>query len=168
MSMGDRIGVLNRGRIVQIGTPDEIYNQPRDTFVATFVGSPAMNLLSGVLRDGKVVVAPGKLEIPVEAEVASRMPPGLDRITLGVRAEDVVVGPGGGLEGRVYGVENHGVEKIVTLKVDEHSLKATVPAHMVIEVDSAIPFAMNPGKLQFFADQTGVNLGWMKEETNHG
>ena len=63
MSMGDRIGVLNRGRIVQIGTPHEIYNSPRDTFVATFVGSPAMNLLSGVFRDGKVTVAPGKLEI---------------------------------------------------------------------------------------------------------
>ena len=48
MTMGDRIGVLNRGRIVQIGTPHEIYNQPRDTFVASFVGSPAMNLLPGV------------------------------------------------------------------------------------------------------------------------
>src|SRR5258708_30934871 len=168
MSMGDRIGVLNRGRIVQIGTPDEIYNRPRDTSVATFVGSPAMNLLSGVYRDGKVMVAPGKLEIGVPAEVARRLPPGLDRLTLGVRAEDVVVGPGGGLEGRVYGVENHGVEKIVTLKVAENSLKATVPAHRAIEVDSAIPFAVNPAKLQFFADQTGVNLGWMKEETNHG
>jgi multiple sugar transport system ATP-binding protein len=168
MSMGDRIGVLNRGRLVQIGTPHEIYNSPRDTFVATFVGSPAMNLLSGVLRNGKVTVAPGKLEIAVPAHVASRLPPGLDRLTLGVRAEDVVVGPGGGLEGRVYGVENHGVEKIVTLKVDEHSLKATVPAHMAIEVDSAIAFAIDPGKLKFFATQTGVNLVSVKEEANHG
>ncbi|HTB35661.1 MAG TPA: ABC transporter ATP-binding protein [Reyranella sp.] len=168
MSMGDRIGVLNRGRLVQIGTPHEIYNSPRDTFVATFVGSPAMNLLSGVLHDGKVTVAPGKLEIAVPAHVASRLPPGLDRLTLGVRAEDVVVGPGGGLEGRVYGVENHGVEKIVTLKVDEHSLKATVPAHMAIEVDSAIAFAIDPGKLKFFATQTGVNLVSVKEEANHG
>jgi multiple sugar transport system ATP-binding protein len=168
MSMGDRIGVLNDGRIVQTGTPHEIYNRPRDTFVATFVGSPAMNLLTGAFRDGKVVIAPGKLEIPVEAEIASRLPAGADRLTLGVRAEDVVVGPSGGLEGRVYGVENHGAEKIVTLKVDEHSLKATVPAHMAIEVDSAIPFAIDPAKLQFFATQTGVNLGWMKEETSHG
>jgi multiple sugar transport system ATP-binding protein len=104
----------------------------------------------------------------VAAEIANRLPPGVDRLTLGVRAEDVVVGPGGGLEGRVYGVENHGVEKIVTLKVDEHSLKATVLAHMAIEVDSAIPFAIDPGKLKFFATQTGVNLVPMKEETNHG
>jgi multiple sugar transport system ATP-binding protein len=168
MSMGDRIGVLNRGRLVQIGTPHEIYNSPRDTFVAAFVGSPAMNLLSGVLGDGKVTVVPGKLEIALPAHVASRLPPGLDRLTLGVRAEDVVVGPGGGLEGRVYGVENHGVEKIVTLKVDEHSLKATVPAHMAIEVDSAIAFAIDPGKLKFFATQTGVNLVSVKEEANHG
>ena len=49
MSMGDKIGVLNAGRIVQIGTPHEIYNHPRDTFVAAFVGSPAMNLLGGEL-----------------------------------------------------------------------------------------------------------------------
>jgi multiple sugar transport system ATP-binding protein len=158
MSMGDRIGVLNHGRIVQIGTPHEIYNRPRDTFVATFVGSPAMNLLPGVLQNGRLVVAPGKLEIPVAGEIAGRLSPGAERITLGVRSEDVVLGPGGGLEGRVYGVENHGVEKIVTLKVDEHSLKATVPANMAIEVDSAIPFAVDPAKLQFFATQTGSNL----------
>jgi len=69
-----------------------------------------------------------------------------------------VVGQGGGLEGRVYGVENHGVEKIVTLKVADHTLKATVPAHTTIEVDSTIPFALDPRKLQFFDDQTGVNL----------
>jgi multiple sugar transport system ATP-binding protein len=158
MSMGDRIGVLNHGRIVQIGTPHEIYNHPRDTFVATFVGSPAMNLLSGVFRDGKLIVAPGKFEIPVAPEVAKRLPAGLEQITLGVRSEDVALGPGATLEGRAYGVENHGVEKIVTLKVDEHSLKATVPAHMAIEVGSAIRFALDPGKLQFFAAQTGDNL----------
>jgi multiple sugar transport system ATP-binding protein len=159
MSMGDKVGVLNHGRIIQIGTPHQIYNRPRDTFVATFVGSPAMNLLSGAIRDGRVMVAPGKLEIPVEAQVATRLPRAIDRVMLGVRSEDVVVGPGGGLVGQVYGVENHGVEKIVTLKVDEHLLKATVPARMAIAVDSTVPFTFNPSKLQFFDAQTGVSLG---------
>ena len=56
MSMGDRIGVLNEGRIVQVGTPNEIYNAPRDTFVAGFVGSPAMNLLPARIEDGRLVV----------------------------------------------------------------------------------------------------------------
>ena len=52
MTMGDRIGVLNHGRIVQVGTPAEIYSNPRDTFVASFVGSPAINLLPGSLAGG--------------------------------------------------------------------------------------------------------------------
>jgi multiple sugar transport system ATP-binding protein len=167
MSMGDKIGVLNHGRIVQVGTPHQIYNRPRDTFVATFVGSPAMNLLSGTIRDGRLVVAPGRLEIAMRGELAGRAAPGSDRVTLGVRSEDVAVGPGGGLEGQVYGVENHGVEKIVTLKVDEHLVKATVPAQMAIEVDSTVPFAFDPNKLQFFDTQTGVSLDAVKEEANH-
>ena len=53
MSMGDKIGVLNHGRLVQTGTPNEIYNNPQNTFVARSVGSPPMNLI-----DGKLVVGP--------------------------------------------------------------------------------------------------------------
>ena len=100
----------------------------------------------------------------------ARLPPGLDRLTLGVRAEDVVVGPGGGLEGRVYGVENHGVEKIVTLKVDEHSLKATVPAQHGDRGRQRDPrLRFDPGKLQFFATlRPGSTSVSVKEETNHG
>jgi multiple sugar transport system ATP-binding protein len=168
MSMGDKIGVLNHGRIVQVGTPHQIYNHPRDTFVATFVGSPAMNLLSGIMRDGRLVLASGRLEVAMPGELAARAAPGADRVTLGVRSEDVAVGRGGGLEGQVYAVENHGVEKIVTLKVDEHLVKATVPAQMAIEVDSTVPFAFNPTKLHFFDAHTGASLGTVKEEASHG
>src|SRR5215470_17149400 len=168
MSMGDKIAVLNHGRLVQVGTPHQIYNEPRDTFVATFVGSPAMNLLTGALRDGRLVVAAGKLELPVRGDLAARAGPASDRVTLGVRSEDVAVGPGGDLEGQVYAVENHGVEKIITLKVDEHLLKATVPARMAIEVDSTVPFTFNPSKLQFFDAQSGVSLGTEKEVAGHG
>jgi multiple sugar transport system ATP-binding protein len=45
MSMGDRVGVLNHGHLIQVGTPKDIYDNPRDTFVASFVGSPPMNLM---------------------------------------------------------------------------------------------------------------------------
>jgi len=156
--MGDRVGVLNRGRIVQVGAPYEIYNRPRDTFVATFVGSPAMNLFAGAIRDGRLVVAPGRLEIPIGAGLAPSVALRAGRVTLGVRSEDVAVGSGGGLEGQVYAVENHGVEKIVTLKVDEQLVKATVPAQMAIEVDRTVPFTFNPRKLHFFDEESGVRL----------
>jgi multiple sugar transport system ATP-binding protein len=168
MSMGDKIGVLDHGRIVQVGTPYQIYNQPRDTFVATFVGSPAMNLLSGTIRNGCLVVAPGRLEIAMREALAAHAGLGSDRVTLGVRSEDVAVGPGGDLEGQVYAVENHGVEQIVTLKVAEHLVKATVPAHTALEVDGMVPFTFNPKKLQLFDAQTGVRLGTAQEESHHG
>jgi len=168
MSMGDKIGVLDHGRIVQVGTPHQIYNQPRDTFVASFVGSPAMNLLSGAIRDGYLVVAPGRLEIPMRGALAARAAPESERVTLGVRSEDVTVGPGGDLEGQVYAVENHGVEQIVTLRVAEHLVKATVPAHLAIEVDRVVPFTFNSKKLQLFDAQTGVRLGTAQEGDRHG
>ena len=157
MSMGDKIGVLNHGRIVQVGTPQQIYNRPHDTFVATFVGSPAMNLMSGSVRDGKLVVVPGRLEVPLDGELRPLLGARTEAVTLGVRSEDIQLGAGG-LEGEVYGVENHGVEKIVTLRVNEHVLKATVPARMGIEVGRRAAFAFNPRKLQFFEANTGVNL----------
>ena len=75
MSMGDRIGVLNEGRLVQVGTPNEIYNAPRDTFVATFVGSPAMNLLDGVVEDGRLGV-PGAFAVPLGGCRAGAAGPG--------------------------------------------------------------------------------------------
>ena len=167
MSMGDKIGVLNHGRIVQIGPPHEIYNRPRNTFVATFVGSPAMNLLPAAVRVGRLLVVPGKLEIPLEGDVAARVPTGADRITLGVRSEDIQIGTGG-LEGEVYAVENHGVEKVVTLKVDEQVLKATVSARVTVEVGGRVAFGLNPRKLQFFDAETGANLDLSNEEVNHG
>ncbi|MER8596152.1 ABC transporter ATP-binding protein, partial [Mesorhizobium sp. M1182] len=64
MSMGDKVGVLNHGRIVQTGTPYEIYNNPRDTYVASFVGSPPMNLIDGKLVNGRAVMAPLNFELP--------------------------------------------------------------------------------------------------------
>ena len=131
---------------------------PRNTFVATFVGSPAMNLLQGSIRDGKVVVAPGRLEVPLERDVAELLRGHTGPLTLGVRSEDIQIGPGGALEGQVYGVENHGVEQVVTLKVDDHYLKATVPARMGVELDSTAVFAFNQSKLQFFDAGTGVSL----------
>src|SRR3954465_4987938 len=67
MSMGDKVGVLNQGRLVQVGTPQQIYNQPRDVFVAGFVGSPTMNLIEGELSDGRVSVFSGKLAVPYSA-----------------------------------------------------------------------------------------------------
>src|SRR6267154_915185 len=90
MSMGDKVGVLNHGRIIQVGTPQQIYNRPHDTFVASFVGTPAMNIHPALVQGGHAVIVPGKLEIPLDGLGGGRQrwP---NSVTIGVRSEDIVV-----------------------------------------------------------------------------
>jgi multiple sugar transport system ATP-binding protein len=157
MSMGDKVGVLNAGRIVQVGTPQQIYNEPRDTFVASFVGSPAMNLIEGTLSDGRVSVFSGKLDVPVAGRAAKN---GSGKVTVGIRSEDIRIGSGEASEARVHDVENHGVEKIVTLRVDDHLFKATIPATVAVSVESAVKYSWNSSKMHCFDGATGANLAY--------
>jgi multiple sugar transport system ATP-binding protein len=166
MSMGDKVAVLNAGRIIQVGTPQQIYNQPHDTFVATFVGSPAMNLLQAEVNGGRAVIVPGKLEVPVGGGAGGRAASLSGKAALGVRSEDVVVGPNEAVEARVHGVENQGVEKVVTLRVDDCLVKATVPARLELGIDSTVRFSFKQEKLHFFDSGSGKNLYFGEEKAN--
>ncbi len=154
MTMGDRIGVLNKGRLVQVGKPAEIYRNPRDTFVASFVGSPAINLLPGSLANGVAVVAPKVFELPFDGQQA-----GEGAYTFGIRPEDVHVESGGPVEAKVHDVENHGIEKILTLRVAGQLVRAGVPAKVNVAVEDSVRFSWNPGKVILFDQKTGLNLG---------
>jgi hypothetical protein len=83
MTLADRVVVMSRAEIQQIGTPEVIYNQPANLFVAGFIGSPSMNLIAGALRDG-VFEAPG-VSVPGFGTLS------LPDVVLGVRAEDMAV-----------------------------------------------------------------------------
>jgi multiple sugar transport system ATP-binding protein len=155
MTMGDRIGVLNEGRIVQIGTPREIYSNPRDTFVASFVGSPAINLLPGQAVSGKAVVVPQSFELPLTGKIAQ----GTGTYTFGIRPEDVLVESGAPVEAKVHDIENHGIEKILTLRIADHLVRAGVPARVSVAVEDTVRFGWNPGRVMLFDAKTGLNLG---------
>ncbi|WP_159591245.1 ABC transporter ATP-binding protein [Chelativorans xinjiangense] len=156
MSMGDKIGVLDRGRLVQTGTPYEIYNNPRSTFVARSVGSPPMNLLDGRLVEGRAVVAPKRFELPLNGQ-AGAVSEGRP-LVFGIRPEDLTVEPGAPVEATVHDVENHGVEKILTLRAGDAMLHATVSARMNVAVDETVQFAWNPEKVVLFDDASGLSL----------
>jgi multiple sugar transport system ATP-binding protein len=156
MSMGDRVGVLNEGRLVQVGTPNAIYDAPVDTFVATFVGSPAMNLMGATLDDGRLVV-PGAFAFPLSDAGRARLARGAGPVTVGVRSEDIEIGAGEG-RARVHHVENHGVEQVVTLRAGDTLFKATAPAVAKLRIDEEVPFALDQGKLHGFDAATGLNL----------
>jgi multiple sugar transport system ATP-binding protein len=105
MSMGDKVGVLNAGRIVQVGTPQDIYNHPRDTFVAGFVGSPASISIEGELRNGRASAMAGKLEIPLNGAAATKAPGAEGTCDAGHPLRRHRVGPNEAVEARVHDVE---------------------------------------------------------------
>ena len=158
MSMGDRIGVLNNGRIVQVGTPQEIYNTPHNAFVAGFVGSPAMNLVKAELRNGSGIVVPGQFELPLPPALSKSASGRSGAVTLGIRAEDVSVGPKGTYTATVHHIENHGVEKIVTLRVSDCTFKAAIPAGIPLEIDQQAKFDWNRDRMHAFDAQSGLSL----------
>ena len=169
MSMGDKVGVLNQGRIVQVGTPQQIYNRPHDTFVATFVGSPAMNLLPAAVRVGGWWCA-RQAGDPGGRRCCSA---GAVRRRTGSRwacaPKTSLLGEGRGLEGQVYAVENHGVEKVVTLKVDEHAAEGHgAGPHGRRGRQHGSVYIQSRKSCSSSTPQTGVNLYYGKEEVEHG
>lgn len=157
MSMGDKVGVLHRGRIVQTGTPQEIYNNPRNTYVARFVGSPPMNLMDGRLVGGRAVLTAKEFELPYAG--AAKGAGVEDRpLVFGIRPEDLHLEPGAPVEALVHDVENHGVEKIATLNVDGVHLRVTVSGQARLEIEQPVRFGWNAEKVALFDKASGLSL----------
>jgi multiple sugar transport system ATP-binding protein len=123
MALADRIVIMNAGRIMQAGTPLEIYRQPANTFVASFIGNPAMNLLPCRIdaAAGKVVVAEN---FPISA-VSFKLPrqPNGETLTLGVRPEHIQIATEAtpeGIPGDIYVVQTLGSESLTVVRVGEH------------------------------------------------
>jgi multiple sugar transport system ATP-binding protein len=109
MTLAHRVAVMNAGRIMQLGTPEEIYDRPADLFVAGFIGSPPMNLIPGTAE-------PGRFHRPGGAPLALPCLAARGEVVLGARPEDLAVtAPGAGdLEGEVYATELTGEAVLVT------------------------------------------------------
>ena len=118
-TMADAVAVLRDGVLQQLGTPGEIYDRPANKFVATFVGSPALNVLPGRLDPGERAFVVGETALPLPPEVAEQAVAGRV-VELGVRPEDIeLVEPNGhrALPGEVYVVEPFGSETLVEVRV---------------------------------------------------
>jgi multiple sugar transport system ATP-binding protein len=161
MTMGDRIGLVNKGELVQVGTPYEIYHSPRNTFVASFVGTPAINLL-----DVQVDLARGRADNgalsfaldPATRECLAALLPADGKVTLGIRPENVALVADGGMPGAVYGAENHGAEIVAVVEAGGHRFRATVAAKTPTALNQPVQIAFSQDKLHFFHPQSGQNL----------
>ena len=161
MTLGDRIVVLNGGRVQQIDTPLGVYRAPRNTFVAGFVGSPAMNLVEGTVasEDGALAFhATGgafSLLLPPRwrGTLASRDG---QAVLLGIRPEDVRAATQAdtGVRMRVDLVEPLGQELLVTARLGEHEVIARLPPAAAAQPGQDITLAFDPEALHFFDSET--------------
>ena len=122
MTLADRVVVMSKAEIQQIGTPEAIYNDPNNLFVAGFIGSPAMNLVKGKLVNGAFEAHGESYNIRISGFGTMTQ----DDIVLGVRAEDMsVVAPGDAqITGDVFSFELLGDATTVTLKLDDQFITA--------------------------------------------
>ena len=176
MTLGDRIAVLSAGRLQQIGAPQEVYDHPANVFVAGFIGSPPMNLLSGSVRDGRV--SAGDLAF-ARAGVADA------EVIVGIRPEGLrLVGPddpGPGFELHVDVVEPLGDEVMVhgtvsardagvRIEVEEATLladaaqedRAAVTVRLAPEVrpapGSSVHLSVDPSGVHLFDAESGLAI----------
>jgi multiple sugar transport system ATP-binding protein len=146
LTMADRIAVLRAGRIVQIGTPHDIYDRPATTFVAQLVGSPRINLLAAGRDDGAIQVASSPIRLPADG-AAGDLP---RAFTLGVRPEDITPRADGPFAGTVALLEPLGVETLVHIKAGEQTLVSTVPGMARLERGGQVRFDIARDRLHFF------------------
>ena len=115
MSMGDRIAVMNEGKIIQSGPPKEIYSKPKSKFVGSFIGSPAMNFIpiNEVIKSGQQNVKIGNIEFAIPKQYQDT---NSNNNHLGIRPEKMYLSDDKGIEGEVYGSEYLGSRKILTIQ----------------------------------------------------
>ena len=152
MTLADRVAVMQHGRIQQLGTPVEIYNDPKTLFVAGFIGSPAMNLVEGEIRGG-TFLADG---VPLLA----RSGPDRTGLVLGIRPEDITVtAPGeGDFDAPVFASENTGESVLVTVRVGGRKITAKADRYTDPRIDETIGLKVDPTHVYLFDAATEARV----------
>ncbi len=161
MTLADRIAVMRGGLIQQLDTPDGIYSRPANTFVASFLGSPPINLVEGeIAPDGSFVHGALRLDLPQGAAAPGGLETGR-AVTLGLRPEDVgAPAPGlASLEARVGLVSPLGSETLLeVVAAGDVALTLRVPKEWQVRSGDSMTFGIDPARLHLFDRQTEARL----------
>jgi multiple sugar transport system ATP-binding protein len=158
LTLADRIAVMKDRVIQQLGTPSEIYRRPANRFVASFVGSPAMNFLPGTfaVRDGAPCFAAAEISIPLDGYAFDARPREGASIELGIRPEHVEAG--GDLPAAIEMVEPMGSDQLAWLRLGGHPLSMRLPAEAHVVAGGSIPLRLAADKLNLFDAASGRRL----------
>ena len=157
MSMADRIAVMNEGEILQADTPSVIYNKPKSKFVASFIGSPAMNFIpfdQAVEKNQTEINIEGiKIIIPSQHENST----GQENF-LGIRPENLKLVSDGGITGNIFGIEYLGSRKIVTIDTSFGKIKIRVDSGINLNIDENVQFTPSNNNQIIFDGKTDKSL----------
>ena len=151
MTLADRVVVMNKGVVQQVGTPMQIYDRPANTFVAGFIGSPAMNLIPGDVADG---VFTGE-NIRVEGLTRAARGP----VTLGFRAEDASLATAGGqIAAGIYSVELLGEATMISMRVAGELVSIKTTKDYRAEIGDTVRINIAPAACHLFDKTSGSRI----------
>jgi len=162
MAMGDRIVVMSDAVVQQVGTPAQVYHDPANLFVARFIGSPGMNLVSGYYASGKVRIPDcGEYTVPADRVPAlDKALKGEGDVILGFRPEAVSVADDGELVASVYAVDLHGGYSMLHLDLCRNQIvHARTSREVHYPTNAQVHFDLNPAMVRFFHPQTEMAIG---------
>jgi len=168
MTIADRIAVMMNGRLEAYAPPDELYNQPRTLFVASFIGNPPMNFIEVeiVNENGDYHALAEGIDIVVPTEQGKKAV-GKGRVIMGIRPEDISIasietsaGISGGIAGEIYFVESLGRDDLVNVSIGEHHFHLLADSALKLKMGTNTSLNFNTNKVQFFDRETELSLLW--------
>jgi len=162
MTMADKLIVLRDGRILQAGTPDDLYQCPNSIFAATFIGSPSMNLINCRFDPGTGRLVAKAFSYPATGRLkpAASAPAGAT-LVFGARPEDISVSLGpqpNAIRATVYMSEPLGRENLLTLKVADTMFKVLAPPDLHVNLDQEVWLTCNEERVHLFDEGTGKSM----------
>jgi multiple sugar transport system ATP-binding protein len=162
LSMGDRIAVMKAGHIVQVDSPLAVYDNPADTYVGGFIGTPPMNFLEATVDDGRVQLSGGSFELPQNG-----VPLDGRELLLGIRAESITVEDeprGASIRATVLVLEPLGSHNLLTVQSGDDMLKVATPPNVFRPIDSEVWLRLEPDRIRWMDRETGAAVA-ARDET---
>lgn len=158
LSMGEEIAVMKDGAVEQLGTPDELYETPRNTYVAGKIGSPHMNMLAAkVSSDGKSIeTALGRMAMGGTLKQASGL-----KTMLGIRPNDITMAAKGGIAARIHMLEPLGDVTVVSVEANGSTLRVVLPESRALGLKpgDAASIHIDPDRIHIFRADSGEAIG---------
>ena len=154
MTMGDRMMILDKGHVQQIGTPMNIYNYPKNTFVATFIGSPPMNLKKGeVLKEKSAIKLSSHLVISISEAIVARLP---SSVIFGIRPEHVIQPVEGSViyKAPIVNVALLGNETLISIDLDGEEWICKWGGQWNYKIGQLLEFSINEAEVCMFNTET--------------